>query len=430
MARERILDPGTVVPIQPPKSQAVRERKFSILGDGHFEYTLTPAGIVFEVAHLRRESRNLVGELTVKVNGNFPEARTIRDGVLLWGDMNFSAVETRSRRAKLLSERSQASQLDWHGYLEDFAYQLFEREKKGHPSVVLADVEVPLDYDPEILIGKFPLLRELPMVLFGDNASGKSYFAMWLAASLALQGVPVLYADWEFAATAHKQRLQKLFAPMPKNLRYVRCDRPLKDELDHISMEITKHHCGYLICDSIGWALDGPAESQEAAATYFRATRQLKIGSMHIAHIPKPQEGAARKPEIFGSTFFRAGARSAWFVEKATENPAGELRIGLHQRKNQDGLDGASLGYSIHFDNNRTWLESVDINSVDELAAQLPLLTRVKRFIRENGAKNVKELSEELDATQATIRALLSKHKSQFLRVNGKVAIRTDGLDF
>jgi len=253
---------------------------------------------------------------------------------------------------------------------------------------------------------------------------------MWLAGSLATMGVPVLYADWEYAATAHKQRLQRLFRPMPRNLHYVRCDRPLKDELDHLSMELTKHHCGYLICDSIGWALDGPAESQEAAATYFRATRQLKIGSLHIAHIPKPQEGTTRKPEIFGSTFFRAGARSAWFVEKATENPPGELRLGLHQRKNQDGHDGVSLGYTIHFENQKTYLQSIDINSVDELAAQLPLITRVKRFIREHGAKNVKELGEELDASQGTIRALLSKHKSQFLRVGGKVALRTDGLDF
>jgi hypothetical protein len=276
----------------------------------------------------------------------------------------------------------------------------------------------------------FPVLRDLPTVLFGDSASGKSYFAMWVAGKLAIDHeIPVLYADWEFSQAEHRKRLKRLFQPMPSNLYYVRCEHPLRHETDHLIDVVQKYGCRYIVCDSIGFAVEGPAEAQEGASAYFRYLRQLKIGSLSVAHIPKQYEDG-KEAQIFGSIFFRHGARSVWFIDRAHDNPQGELRIGLYHRKNNIGERFQPMGYRLLFRGDRTLVESVDLQSVDELAAALPLLERVKQALANGEALSQKQLAEDLNTPMGSIRSILSRHKSQFHKNGSKFSLIRPGLDF
>lgn len=418
------------IPFGGDSSPRVTERVFSEKGEQRYVLELRPAGIVFEVDRLRRERHELIGELQVVVNGQLPDARTVGAGILSIGDMNFSSVQARNTRAKLLADRSRAADLDWYGFLEEFTLKMLAAERKGKPAVVLA--EAPQEDEAEggeaWDLDGWPILKGLPMVLFGDAGSGKSYLAIWVAAELASQGVPVLYADWEFSLREHQKRLKRLCQPMPKSLLYARCDSPLSRQADRLSRLIREHGCQYLVCDSIGFAVDGPAEAQESARTYFQALRQMGVGSLNIAHIPK-QYDDTREATIFGSTFFRAGARSAWFVQAATVNPKGELRFGLHHRKTNVGDLLPSRGYKLTFTESRTTLEQIDPNTVDELAAQMPLLERMKRALK-YGALSPKALAEELNVSPGSIRSILNRHKSQFTKLGAKVGVAYDGLDF
>lgn len=409
-------DQGTVV-----------KREFRERGEQRYSLEILPAGIVFDVDRLRRERGELLGELTVTVGPKFSQAKAY-NGVISVGDLNFSSVQARSTRAKLLADRSQADHLDWFGLLEEFCIRTVAAERQGKPAVVLADVDATDETLQFLDVHGFPILKEMPMVIFGDSGTAKSYLALWIAGSLAQQGVNVLYADWEFTPKEHRRRQQRMFQPEPRNVHYAHCDVSLINQVDRLSRLVREHNCGYIVCDSIGFALDGPAESQEAAQKYFRALRQLNIGSLSLAHIPKQYEDG-REAQIFGSTFFRAGARSAWFVERAITNPKGEIRLGMHHRKSNIGELQQPRGYRLLFEKDRTRIEGIDIKSVDELTTQLPLIERVKLTLA-NGAMTLKQLTEELSAPAGSVRAVLTRHKSQFVKMGNKYGLIAEGMDF
>lgn len=415
LARVKATEPYVAV------AEIASTRRFQQMGEQRYVLT-TPNGIVLEANRLRRSSQELHGELLVRVNGQFPDARTFGDGILQVGDMNFSSTTTRTSRSKLLAERAGEKSVDWYGILEEFITEVLAAERRGKPAEPLADAEDEEDDGSEAwLIESFPLLQQLPQIIFGDAASGKSYFAMWLAGKLAEMGIPVLYADWEFSKSEHKKRLQRLFQPMPKNLLYIRCDHPLKQETDHLIDVIQKHRIRYIVCDSIGFAVDGPAESQEGAAGYFRYLRQLKVGSLNIAHIPK-QFDDNREATVFGSVFFKAGARSIWFIDRAKENPNGEIRFGLYHRKNNVGALLQPKGFKLVFRGDVTSVEAINLKDVEELAAGFPLLDRMRELLV-SGPLNVKSIAEELSTTVANVRGVLSRHRSQFVKVGSKISV-------
>lgn len=398
-------------------------RTFRVLGEQRYGLEIQPEGIVIEVDRLRRTSHELVGELIVRsTNGHFPEARTFGEGVLTAGDLNFSSVQARSTRAKLLAERAGDKTFDWYGSLEEFVTTVIATERKGKPAVTLAEIE-PLEERSETwMVLGWPVLQDLPQLLFGDSEAGKSLFAMYVAGALANDGVRVLYADWEFSEFEHRKRLGKLFRPMPRNLKYVRCEHPLKHEVDHLQSEIRKHDIQYLIADSVSFAVEGSLQGDDGATAYFRYLRALKVGSLSIAHIPKHTEDG-KEAQAFGSTFFRAGARSCWFIERAKENPAGELRVGLYHRKNNLGERAKPKGFKFVFRGDRVLLEPMDLETVDELAVNLPLIERIKKELA-GGAVAIKALAEAVDAPVPTVRSTLSRHKSQFVRMGPKVGLK------
>lgn len=407
-------------------------RIFQEAGEQRYTMRVEPAGILFTAERVRRQSQELVGELSVTVNGNFPNAKTIAGGVLCIGDLNFSSVQARSTRGKLLEARAEMD-MDWYGLLEDFSTRIFAAERKGKPAVAFADLPESTEESAATWeLEGFPLLQSLPTVLFGDGGSGKSYFAMWLAGTLASMGIGVVYADWEFSVGAHRERVGRMFKPIPKNLHYAKCDRPLKEEAERLARILREADAKYIVCDSIGFACDGPTESQETAATYFRCLRQLGVGSLNISHIPKKTDDS-KEATLYGSVYFKNGARSVWFVEKANENPVGQLRFGLHNRKNNVGDRLPALAYSLTFDRGMTRLSKISVDEVDEIVASLPLLERVKRLMRSRQeAFTLKELAEELSATQGTIRSTLTRHQSQFKKFGSKygLAKRNDELEF
>ncbi len=431
--KQRLVEMMRNAPIAPvaPPTAAPLPRQFLELGEGKYALDIHPEGVRIQVDRLRRNSHELNGELLVRVNGHFEHARTFQDGILSVGDLNFSSVQARSSRAKVLVERSGDKGFDWFGCLEEFITKVIVAERRGEPARVLADVEVIEEVSDTWEVLGFPLLRQLPTVLFGDSASGKSYFAMYLAGQLASDGVPVLYVDWEFSESEHKRRLQRLFQPMPRSLHYLRCDRSIRHELDHLTEIITKYKIQYLICDSVGFAVEGPAESQEGASAYFRYLRQLRVGSLSIAHIPKQREDD-KEAQIFGSIFFKHGARSVWFIDRVKDiTTPGELHFGLFHRKNNMGATMAPKGYKLLFTGDRTAVEAIEMESLEELSSNLPMIQRVKKVL-EDGPMSTKRIAEDLASTTNVVRAVISKHKSQFIRVGEKVALfrKDDSIGF
>ena len=392
---------------------------------GEQRYRLSVSGVTLEVSRLRRVNQELHGELLVRVNGAFPEAKTFSDRILQVGDMNFSSTNMRQTRARLLAERSGNRECDWYGWIEEFVTSVITAERRGEPAETLANATFDTENGEAWEVSGFPILQSLPQVIFGSSASGKSYLAMWLAGELANQGMPVLYADWEFSKSEHRRRLQRLFQPMPMNLLYIRCEHALKHEVDHLIDIIQKHQIQFIVCDSIGFATEGPAEGQEGAAAYFRYLRQLRVGSLNIAHIPK-QYDDNREAQVFGSVFYTNGARSIWFIDRAKENPPGEIRFGLYHRKNNVGALLQPKGFKLTFRGERTFVDVINLKDVEELATGYPLLDRMKEALT-LGPMTPKALAEDLNVSVGQIRATANRHKSAFLKLGPKIGVPSVG---
>lgn len=376
-------------------------------------------GLTFIADRLRRDRQELIGELTVKCE--LAGARTV-NGNLLTGDFNFSSVRARQDRAKLLRERAQTDgQFDWFGLLEDFCQRVFECERTGDPAVRLRDLAQP-DRGDDIKIDGLSFPRRHPSILFGDGGAAKSLTALYIGGILA-QRLPVALFDWELCGDDHRDRYGRLFGSgMPPNLYYRRCERPLVSEIDSLRRIVREHAIEYAIFDSVAFACDGPPEAAEVAAQYFRCVREIgTIGSLHVAHISKAENGD-QKP--FGSAFWHNGARSTWFV-KSVEQTGNDstLQLGFFNRKANLGPIRPPASYIVTFGPSITF-ECADISDNQELAGKLTIKQRMVSVLK-RGSMTVQEIADEIDERVESVQKSVKRNNKHFIVLaGGRVGLR------
>ncbi len=394
-------------------------RDFRRLSEDHYRLSLHDIGIEFDLTRLRRRFDELHAELSVRCE--LAGARTF-DGVLSVADLNLSNLRAREDRAKYLATRAHAKDLDWAGLLEEVVQRVLVAERAGTPSAPLHTFARP-GPDAEHDIDGWRLLRDHPVIGFGDGGSAKSYLALYVAGRLAQRGLTVLYADWELGGGDHRDRLERLFGAAMPVIHYVRCDRPLTVEAERISREVRRLGVDFWIADSIAFATGGPPEAAEHATAYFRAVRQIGIGSLHLAHINKSEAGDM-KP--FGSSFWHNSARSTWFIKQATANADGDrVTIGLFNRKANLTRPYPAVGFQFEFGLDTTRIARVNLADVEDLAGNLPLWQRVAHLIKAGGGVplTLAQISEELGAKVDSIKKATTRAKSTFVSVPG-----TDGI--
>jgi len=399
------------------------EQTFARLCEGRYRLEYPDLGIALEASEVHRDrSHELHGELTVTTT--MAGAKTV-DGVLLWTSLNFSSQRTRAATASSLAARSGAPGLDWVGAIETLALRVARAEAEGTPIKALASYPRPAPTETWEVIG-LPLLRQHPMILFGDGGSAKSYLALHIAATLAGRGVRCLYADWEFSPEDHRERLERLTGEsMPQEtLHYVRCTAPLVSEVQRLQRHIVEHRIEYIVCDSIAFAVPGRPEDAEHAAAYFRATRYLGIGSLHLAHTTKSLEHGTDKP--FGSVFWSNGARSVWFVKRAGEqgDTANVVEVALSHKKSNTGRRLPTVGVRLHFSAERTRVEAFDVAESAELSSVLPIWQRIRALVSTRPF-TVEELAEELSAKPDSVKRIVRKFDMFHRGADDKVRLAT-----
>ncbi len=415
-AFENILQTGVEC-----RQTAKTEHNFEQIAEDRYRLAIPEAGISFEIDRLRREHNELIGELAVACK--LPGVSAY-DGSLSIADFNVSSARARSERASLLSKRANVNGLDWSGYLEEFVQRVLAAERNGQPAVDLRKVEKP-EADDGLLIEGIRLPRRHPAILFGDGGAAKSYLGLYLAGDLAQQGFSVALFDWELAADDHRDRLERLFGLQMPRILYARCERPLIYEMDRLRRIVRDEQIDFAVYDSIAFACDGAPESAEIAGKYFRAARQIGVGSLHIAHITK-SEGGDLKP--FGSVFWHNGARSTYFVKLSEESNEGDtLHIGLFNRKSNLGRLQRPTGFAIQFDPNRTWFTHEDPADTPDLAEKLTIRQRMIRLLSK-GEMPLKDLADSLDSQQETVSRTVRRYKGIFTVLDGgKVALLQRG---
>jgi AAA domain len=390
-------------------------RRFDILSDGHYRWTLMPPSIVFELRRVHRDHQELKGELSVACD--IPGARTVA-GVLSTGDLNLSSARAKADRAKLLADRARTGDaIDWTAYVEEFCLHVFQADGAGTPPLQLHEAPLP---EPDALldVAGLRLLKYHPTILFGDGGTGKSYLALYVLGQLAAGGLPVLYLDWELDASEHRARLERLYPDGPPTLiTYLHCVGPLVHELDRIRDVIDAHRIRYVLIDSVGFACDGPPEASESALKYLRATRSLGVGSLHLAHVSKADTGD-QKP--FGSAFWANGARMTWFIQASdTGDTADLLTVGLFNRKANLSKKFPPLGFTLDFqDPTLTRIDRTDLRDVPDLVLGLSLTYRILDIVLRDGLTAPDILAERLAAKPESI-LRTARRSSKLILVKG-----------
>jgi hypothetical protein len=270
------------------------------------------------------------------------------------------------------------------------------------------------------------LLREHPTVFFGDGGSAKSYLALWIAGQMAQKGLRVAMFDWELSGPDHRVRLKSLFGTAMPLILYARCERPLIAEADRLRRIVDDEKIEYAIYDSVAVACDGPPESAEIAARYFRAVRSIGCGSGHIAHVSKA-EGSDQTP--FGSAFWNNLARATWYVKRVETIGAAdnEIKICLYNRKaNLTARQARPLAFRIRFQTGATTFEPDNPANTPEFAEGMSLKWRMYELLR-RAPLTAEAIAEDLGASLDTVKKY-ARDKSKFVVLDaGKVALKTAG---
>ncbi len=378
-------------------------------------------GITLELDRLRREHEELHGELTVRIEKNLEIVRTIAGNVIHQADFNLSSTRARNERAKLLHARAPIKNIDWPGAIEDLCYQTFAKERAGNDVIDLRTLPKP-EADTSLTLYNLEFPKKSPTILFGDGGSGKSYLALYFAGYLQSKGLRVGYFDWECEPNDHRRRLERLFGSEMPQVFYCECQRSLHDEVDRLSKIVRESKLDYAIYDSVAFACEGPPEAAESASRYFRATRRIGIGSLHIAHINK-SDNHDQKP--FGSTFWHNGARSTWFVKAVNDDRQnGSLEIGLYNRKSNLGPLCNPVGLQFQFESYRTRIIPATLADKPELAAKLRTKDRIIAVLSSSAGMTYAELSAELDIPYFTVQKSVKRNIEEFTEIDGKIRLK------
>jgi hypothetical protein len=391
-------------------------REFRDHGDGR--YALTTRGITLELDRIRPKWGELIGELAVRCD--LPLARTIdHAGTISLADFNISTQRAREERAKLLGQRSGAEAVDWFSLLEEFCQRVLQAERTGLPAVLLRDVSRPAP-DDHFEIDGLPFPRRHPVIVFGDGGALKSLLDLYWLGTLAQRGERVAYFDWEFDAADHRERLERLFGPEMPPVLYVRCERPLVDEIDRLQRIVQLNDLTYGVFDSVGYACGGPPESAEVASAYFRLIRRLRIGSLHTAHVNK-QDNGDQKP--FGSAFWHNSARATWFIKRSGETEDQQrVTVALYNRKSNIGPLLPPKGYEVTFGPDRTVVARVDLAGVEEFATSVGYKQRIIHLLKAGPQPEpviISELGGKPESIHKAITRGLKPEAGLFVRVTG-----------
>ena len=341
-------------------------------------------------------------------------------GHLKEGNLSLTNIKERTSLAK---ELTTLYPIDWSSILEQLCVLVLREIRRGEPVYVLGEG---VAERPEWLCEPF-ILANQPSVIFGAPSSGKSTFALILAAYLSTgylanncrMTVPaashrILYLDWETYKGGIEWQLQCIKKGMGIEVNfpvfYRRCSVPLADDIEEINNVAEEYQVDGIWVDSLGLAAGGDLNSPEAALRFFSALRVLNRTPLLLAHNARGGENTDK--HIFGSMFFEATARNIWEIVK-TQDDDDSMSIGLYHKKPPPfSKMYPPMGYRIDFTDDSTLIEWQDPKSVDELVKRMSANTQILEILkrgRMSTSKIVEETGLKADSVRVSIHRLKSK---------------------
>jgi hypothetical protein len=396
-----------------------------------YRFAWPEEGVQIDVTRLDESKTGLFCELDVSVTPY---------GVVRQGRFNLSAPNTRAQWKRDLEGRY--DDIDWYAALEAVCQLTVKHWREGEPAVDLREVD--LRARPRWLYAPY-VEHGGPSIFFADGGSGKSMLALALAVSISTgrpllggelacveKPVPVLYLDWETDSQTHAARLRAICAGADPPIEtlppifYQRMSTSLVEGAASVRRRLGELSAGFVIVDSIGPARGGvTGDGSSETIRLHNAGRGFNVPWIGVDHITKSKEGDKTKP--FGSVYEHNLARLTWSVEKAPDSSEGKLIIALTNHKANNGRLVPRRGYNVTIEEDAEgWpllirYDGVDVRDVPGFVGKLSQRDQLVSVLK-GGALTDAEVVAALaainvDMTDATIRALLSRYKDIFTRV-------------
>jgi len=345
--------------------------------------------------------------------------------------LNLLSTRGKKDLIRELANRYPLSESQWTEMVEQLCNTTLENYRTGKPPKEIwpAPEDEPIP-EPEMLVSPI-LYRNKPTLIYGEGSTGKSYLALTLAIMTQLpytdnnlwlkpKQANALYLDYESDEAEFKRRLSLVtrgFGIGPVPILYRECELPLVEDIDHLEEIVLEYHISFIIIDSLGVATGNASLNDAATATaFYSALRRLKVSSLIITHVSKESEN--KKQTAYGSVYFTNLARSVFWAQKHQEQETSEIAIDLVHTKNNQGPLLAHQGFRIEFQPDRTLVSRIEPETVPEFLERMSLKQRVAAVLKEEGKLSIKDMAELLDKPDGTIRAVLNRYKSLFLKLD------------
>lgn len=350
-------------------------------------------------------------------------------------NFNFSSDIRRKQTIKSLNEKYPDWQ--WLPIIDELCRQVQRLSQEGEPVQELwsSDEMEP----PEYILDPI-LMRGLPTVIFGDKGVAKSTLAqlIYVCITLPWNNNPLGFTtldgptkavilDWELPGNIAQWNLKKMVEAMGLGaipLYHRHCSLPLADDIEQIGNYIDDYKAEVVIIDSLARAAGGElSRDTENANRFFISLEKLKTTSLIIAQTSKTEE---RKKTIYGNVMFTYFARSIHELSRSESLEENELHVALfHRWSNLTGLH-KPIGLGFKYNGNYTFVESETVDYAqfrEKVTGQEMILALLK-----HGAKTPKEIAEDLEMKEASIRVLLSRlgKGGKIVQVDKKWGLKAD----
>jgi hypothetical protein len=288
---------------------------------------------------LQRQGFDLILEWSDGAKFLLTAIRDSRDGIrgeltvyhgpkrLSWGSFSLSSTQARESLRKKLE--GSAPGTPWGEYLEEASYRLTRAAREGDPIVRLTGVVA----SPTRELVPRLLYEGEPTLVYADGDTGKSLFALTLAAAIhsgaalplglkPARAVPAAYLDWETGVDTMQTRLALVAAGLGIRVPpiiYKRMTRPLVDEIGPLAAEFARLGVGLVIIDSKMFAVGGGdgAAFHEPITAFYGALRLFgSAASLVLNHVTNADARVAGPARPFGGAFAFNGPRLIWEAKR------------------------------------------------------------------------------------------------------------------
>jgi len=352
---------------------------------------------------------------------------------------NINLLSTRSL-AELANRLRKHKKIDWDAVLSKIATYCADKigEAGTEENINIEPVSMKIDYllDPLLPMNE-------PVTIYTAGGKGKSIFADYIAVlvqfGIAADGnlpfIPrqcnVLYLDWEADAETHRRYItaikRGLNVEFVQDIKYLKIDRPLCKVMDTVRSMVKRHNIGLTIIDSqmAATASGSPGLTEaQIASEYYNNIHSLKCTTLTIDHITKQGMLSSNGIEApYGSVVKYNRSRSQFELRLPDEEEDSDHKeFALIHRKFNLGRKQKPLGIAVDFTNNDNELVEISFrncsikdNPLLEKVLRLPV--RIKNLLVSRGSMTVKDIAEQLDETEASVRARLNENKNMFIKL-------------